>query len=755
MPIKEDLILPIGFALEPDRETYVRLGKVKTVSLISREMVVQFIDGDHEEGIPLEVPITALLIVGSDDPVTTYTPSAAVYARGDMVNILIIDQQHYAISVADMYTHSNRENFALVKGWSFLEVLNGLVMDILDDGANSFLEFWCPNTHAATRIEGDPSKRNVMRRMLDYFKCYGQNTMDIAHVDDGGYPYEKLNGGPGTGPHRRIYGMAYAGKGVNGFDYVEDGLFASADYSANLVAYHSTLIDLPVASMHPGLAPTLEIYFESASVVWFGEEDPEYILAIASFPAWETAPYLKFVEIPVNSLAGRKFLERDENEDIVLSWQLYSECVREIHTINRSYIDWTAHGGDWMHSERLARALLVYTTEPVNGTCNFGFIDGYGYDQSGNIYEPVKLTKVEGSITRTTIDPDLVAHSNGSRFNYDVSHNDPVAAGYVDNWYVSTVAHFNDNAGTRYSDSTNNDPTKDFPMFTDGENTLSKRIDFNYHVDGYYQQFVWGDPGSESIVWNNGLDGFVEYASYVLNEVWQSVYHNDTLLFTDYFKLRKESDWIYANQTYTFFHAVDADYGLFVCERIITALDGEDGPSYDCTGTTKRQGLVIFGGVEYIIWELTRTHTTFPALWNFFPWLHDANHPDPPETAPYDFVDNNYDGIFWWSPYYDYHMTPNTGYAPKAWSYPGSSDGVNSKLFLSVRDSTDELKPSDYLQVSVDREADSFIVRFPCFLWDGEPDKTISYPSIGDTIFRFNGGALHFNKPAVTQIIVL
>ena len=82
--LKETLILEDGFTLVP-KDSYIRLAKVLTVSLMSKKMTVQFLDGDKDDdGVFLDAPVEVESVIGSDDPSTTYVPSATVYGRDDL-----------------------------------------------------------------------------------------------------------------------------------------------------------------------------------------------------------------------------------------------------------------------------------------------------------------------------------------------------------------------------------------------------------------------------------------------------------------------------------------------------------------------------------------------------------------------------------------------------------------------------------------------------------------------------------------------
>jgi len=748
--VKEDLILPEGFSIYP-YESYIRIGRVERVSLISRDMDVQFIDGEYVDSVFTEEPVVAVCVVGSDEPSTTYAPSASVYGRGDIVCVILTSSgELLAVSLADMYTHSNRENFALVRGWALYDTLNGVLVDILDAEPLSHITFWDPASHIVTKIVGDPSKRHVLRRILDHFLYAGQNSFDCSLVNDGGYPVETLNGGPKTNlpffpyPERKV-----DGKNINGFGYVEDKLFGQADMTADLTMYHSTLTGLYTASIHPEVAAVIETIYESATILWFSEEDPDYVLVACCFPAWDTAQYINFIEVPVYSLAGRKFLERDESGDITLSWQRYADQVREIATIQRSYIDWTAHGGDVLHSERLNRGLLIYTPRNESSfTTTFGFIDGYGYDQSGVLFDVNKLKKVEGTITRSGIQGGDAVATNGSPYSYSISHNNPVSTGTVDNWY-STRFQYEYNAGDPWEEQTCNDNTKVYPHFTDGTNTMHRTVDFEYHCDGWYD----GDLVDGRTAWSDRSSG-ANNAGLILNQVWHRMYRNDVLLYTDHFRLEKNTGNLWGYHVYNFIHYADVSYNLYVIERIEVTIDESSaslGPGAPCTGTIFRTGLVMFEGVETVIWTLSMPITTFPTIWNFWPWVSDSGAPDRP--TPPDSSDSNHNSVFYYPPFFEYYTPELSEYSAQALNYPAPSNDICSTLYINIKDGTEKHKRSDYLQVSIDTAADSFSVRFQCFL--DPAGGTLNYPNTEDICFRFNSGAIHFNKPVETGIIDL
>ncbi len=317
--VKDVLVLPTGFSVNP-YGSYIRIARVIKVSLFSREMIIRYLDGNMEEGVILEEDVEVICVVGSDDPNTTYTPSAAVYGRDDICCILHTEAGgKFAVSVLDMNTHSydlggaldspyapvaehsNRKNFALIKDWALFDVLSGLIVDFLDNGESSFISFWNPVTHDVVQITGDPSKRNILRRILDFFMYERQNCVDHGEVDFWFWPYERLNGGPTTRLQHNGISSILEGRYVNGFQYIQDNLFAQADMTADLTPYHPVLNNLHKASLHPMVADTVTLDYAAATVVDFGDEDPTHVLIIGCHPSWATSPYLKFIEKVSNS----------------------------------------------------------------------------------------------------------------------------------------------------------------------------------------------------------------------------------------------------------------------------------------------------------------------------------------------------------------------------------------------------------------------------------------------------------------------
>jgi len=409
------LSLPAGFSVPP-KDSYIRVARVESVSLLSREMMVQFVDGSREEGVWLEEPVMAKIVVGSEDPATTYTPSATVYGRGDLCAIMVLEnQENLAVSLMDLNDDINRENFPTLKEWIMFDVANGINVDGSeneDDPELSFLTFWDPDTHVVTKIIGDPSKNKTFERMIFYW-TRSRTCMIPITTSEGTWYYDQGRSGPDNNYEKRIGNKMHKGRHVNGWPYVEYVKFTNQDDCEGLLtAFHPTLVDLEEGKVHPLAGALIKRFFDHATVIWFDDLDPTHVVVCGTFPAWDGAKNIMFLEVPVYSFAGRKFLEREitdegletEERKIKQSWIRYGENVRILKVIPRNYIDWNSHDQDVEYAERLQKSISVMMPRFTGNFSEFGILDGYGWGQNDWVASINKQQRIVGSIERTLAD---------------------------------------------------------------------------------------------------------------------------------------------------------------------------------------------------------------------------------------------------------------------------------------------------------------------------------------------------------------
>lgn len=792
MPIvKEDLILGDGSVLDPVKgEPYIRLARVEEVRLFSQEMIIQFVDGDYDEEtqLPIEPPETAVAVIGSPVPETTYNPSCTVYGKGDMVNVLVgLQGTNYTVSLMDMYIDVNRENFALCEGWALYDILNGVLVDCLDDDENSYLTFRSriPNEfleYEVTKITGDPNKRYVMRRMLDYFMGMMTQQMNLTAQDDPFWNWTQNSCGPDNNPMRHIHDRLHKGKRVCGFPYVEDVDFTNdgATLANDIVMYHSTLTDLKTADIHPlSAGNVLSRYFENATVIWWDDEEPTHVVVIGSYPAWSVCKYIVFAEVPVYSMSGRKFLEREiidedlptEERNTIQSWQLYADQVRVLKVIDRStYVDFPAHESDVEFVDHIQKNVAAYLpTQPESDIKDFGMLDGYGWGQSGTVFDVNKVKKMVGTIERTVKEIDDATEPNGSRYEYEILHNDPLTTGNLDLSYSTRFEYFHDSAATppTWERQTPNAPTKEFSCYVDGVNYMERTCDFDYYCEGWFDDT---EPIMGRIGWSDGGGLWASEAQNFDNEVWHKTYRNGGHLFTDHFWLTKTGNTYAGGETKYILMYADVEYDLFVFLKIETHIDSHAGlgPGWtflESLGThyNRHSGIVMFEGTEWTIWTYFIPLVDFPTLYNFHPWLSDVGSPERPDTPPCaDYSsDTNHTGYYFHEPeFYPWSGTLKPGYSTAGSGYPGPFFGPSSlptwQIIKTYDDPTSFTDPDDLLQVSIDYENDSFCVKFESFYISDVPNsKVLSYPNGGNTLCSFEGELPHFTVPTETRTIEL
>ena len=729
------------------RGAYIRVAKVLRSSLDSLTIDIEFLDG-----LGTEV-VTAQVMVVAKDPDTTYMMSGVLFGRGDRVVVLVQGGDHYVVSALDQYSNqadtnelSNRSSYALAKNWLVLDVFNRMIVEINRDGASSYVDFYDP-VAGIVRVTGDTNKKNVLARILDPRHGAPFETSTTHMGDDFNFGSMYCIGPAQTTP-RLINSKICHGRFVNHIEAVHDMPFADPEMNATLSMYDPDVTDITTAEINPSCAGPDYKWYEPA-VIWSDtDSNPEYVLCICCYPAYTVADptmmEVKFVEVPVYALAERKLLDLDENGKVVHAWQKYGDDIRVIDTIDRSYIDISAFNFSGCSSslDQMHQAPVITASGAGNNVADFCVYEGYGWVQDNQVFDAHRLRKTIGTVTRTG-DPDGPAvAANGSPFTYAVSNTNPAT---VLNYTHVNVHYFNDNAGTVYEDHVTDDPLEEYLIMEQGANTLTRRILIDYHADGIYDAlgvsgYSWSsNPGGSE---PEGLDG-------CLNTVDYEFLYNDSLIFTDSFRFEFNVNY-YLNHSYSNFLYVNLEIGLFIFDRTIIDVEGPFGPGGSCTGIRTRKAVVSFQGAEYIIWEFVETMTTFPTVWNFFPWVVDSNYPQRPDPAPYDESTTPYTSVWFYPPFGEYYVDMKSDVFTEAKGYPCPYNDATSIVFVSVRDwDTDNV--SDYFQVNV--LGNSWRVKCECFLDDSPANITLTYPNGGDTLYRLNGAVPTFTKPVVNSTL--
>jgi len=284
---------------------------------------------------------------------------------------------------------------------------------------------------------------------------------------------------------------------------------------------------------------------------------------------------------------------------------------------------------------------------------------------------------------------------------------------------------------------------------------MHRTLDLNYFCDGHYD--ILAMTGGQ-IAWSDGQNGGVDNVQDITNTYVHTCYRNDVLRWTDTFSFTKtglHGMWGDGVQ-YILFYA-DVEYDLFVMEKVVTVIDEDScnfGPGYPCTGIQTHYGIVIFQGVEHVIWVYVIPIDTMPTIWNFWPWILDGNNPEMPETPPYS-VDTDYNGPFWHDTHWSAWLGTLVNYTSSVgMGYPGPLFSTDSIACNQIVNTQEMSLPDNFLRVCIDKEKDSFSVKFKCYM-RSSGDKVLTYPNVIDTLYRFNGGAVHYNNPTVEVTIEL
>lgn len=753
----------------PLEDIYIRIAQVVRVAHKSRELDITFLDGE----VPSNEVIRAEIIYGvhnregeQDSP----TPSAAIVGKGDRCAVMVVGTNFFVVSRLDRFDMVNNNRAAVYPGNILYNLLGSICIGshFIEDGV-SYADFINNETGEIIRLEcedtGEDTNRIAWRLFRRLALTYMQN-LNFIEIDYAGYPRERAGGG--AIPTQPVYynGTIRHKNTINNMPYVHDIPLAQTDYTGDLSIYSGLLSEVELGECHP-LCPydTVKVHYDGGTYIWFDDPDPEFVVVIATYPSWDLTRYIKFLEVPVYGWAEHMAYDTAD-ETLVLDrtdqieYSRYEDTIRELLSITRSWIDWGAVDNDWNYSESYHRALSAPAKRIGPNSWSFAIIDGYGYSNGSVIYKFANEQKIiYGTVTRQ-ISGSIAA--NGSPYTYDISYDGPTA---VDLWYDLVYSYYDDDAGTKYESQVTTEEIEDrtYVAYTNGDDQLYKKVAIDYYSEGGYAFYPWGVEG----VWD-----FDENLGDTHNLFREYTYWNSTLnLVATY-----EFDFWYTVSTHTFhckqvipsFHYANIEAGLFVIERIKMECYNTLGPNALLTsGTRSREYLVWYQGEEYILFEVNMPYNIgtdlFHQIWNFWPWLMDANTPYPPASAPYDYSET-FSTVFYVTPFMWYYMAPVDPYVQSAVGYPTMQGDITTALFVATLNTDQEdLKP-EYLQVFFDPKTESWVVKLKnVYALTGT--RSIDFPDGGgdttewthgvNALYKLGDSVPTFTKPSISKTIML
>jgi len=731
---------------------YIRVARVIRTSLVSTYIRVKFMDeptklegGVHKHTYP---EVDAIALAGNDDIKTTDAVSASMYGVGDMVAVLCAVTKYLVVSLLDTYNFINTGRLALIHEHALLEVLNNLCVRVsYTHGAYSYADFHDARLGQTTRIDGVPHKdtNRFLNRLLK--SCQQGARNEVSKIFYPTYD-ETIGGGPSPAPVQKIGGSRRYGNTVNHLPCIPFSPMADTYYNSLYSMYSNTETGLDLARSHPlDAVPTFKNYFNQ-TVVWFQDADPDFVLIIVCHPTWDVnrnlAQYIQFLEVPVYGFCERKRLDgtNEATTGPSLCWQRYEDQVRPIHTIQRTWIDWTVFDNSDMYTAMLYRcpSVIVSKTD-ANNHLTFGYNEGYGYTIGNEVSEAKQLKRILGSIQRTVRTTQQGPADNGSPFDYTIAH-DNVNDGYtnVSLWYGASIHYHNDGVQPHEYQNAST-PTKaiEFPIWDDGTKRMYKKIDFAYSCTGQYADMI-GSTGMTSWAEYNMISSSgAHFGSTTAfdNKAWEYIYFDGTLLYTNYWEA------IYASSLMSFvshlnvIHFMDQNLGLFVIEEVRQTINPCLGIAAACTGSLVRNLVVLYAGNRYVIWTHTISVTLCPGVWNWFPWLKDATWPtynSLGSPALYNLSETR-DCIWWWFPFLPYYTNPTMGLTIGAAGYPAPSGTDTASVLFGGILNTDKMDKASNILVDIDPDTFSWVVRSDCWLQGG----SIVYPNTNHVIRSING----------------
>jgi len=760
------------------RGLFVRVAFVLRVSVRSRELDIRFLDGDTRKTDVYRAEVLFGVDQSTPNPGNpeaefiedVVTPSAAVVAKGDRVAVMVDGTRIYVVSRLDTFLYPNSNRAAVYPGRILVDAMSTfLVGAILDpNGGYSYAEFMDPSTGVLTRVESEDTDKVTNRISYRLFHqlagCHLQN-LNRIHVNDGGHPYERGGGGPIPTQPVYLAGTIRHGNTVNYLPYVVDLPFGATDYSGDLSAYSGIQSKVEEASCHPGAASTLRNWYKGATYLWFEDEEPEWVLMISVYPSWDLCKYIKFTEVPVHGWAENAANDSDDptlggDRSDYVEYRRYEDLVREVHSLERWWIDWGVAGSSVLYSESMHRALCIPAIKTGRNEYQFVVHDGYGYSDGSEILFGFNEQKLlYGKVVRTVRDEGLA--SNGSPYEYSITYDDPLGANTkVELWYDLDYRYYKDGSSTWESQHTTPE-TEDrvWVIYTDGRNNLLKKIFIDYYCDGEYGSYPW-----DSNYWDEDVSEVDAYD----NQMKEYIYWNSTtsLVATYDFRFQYTGSEFIINQSIPVFHYANIEEGLFIIELIDMYLKGPLGIGGPLTeGTRSRTFIVWYQGTSYTLFKvdipyrLTPPVDEFPNMFNFWPWIIDVLTPQKPETPTYDVTLSDIT-ISYLSSFADYYVAPIDPYTFSAVSYPTIRGDVSSALFVGSFNPEVEDLSSDYIQVFIDPNSKSWGVTVKNIL-EIKDDRQITFPDGGgstvdwphgmNSLFKVGGSSPTFSKPSASR----
>jgi hypothetical protein len=756
---------------------YVRIAEVIRVSFSSRELDIRFLDGDTDDLSIYRAETLfgsyATLEVSEDS--TSYiecpSPSAAVIGKGDRVNVIVANEILYVVSKFDTFDFPNSNTVAVYPDKVLLEYLTGLCVDtkFIED-ENSHISLLHNGELIKLLSEGPNFETNrIPYRLLKEIACSDTSLISYTAIDDVDQRIVTCGGGPIPVQPLWFNNSMRQGRRINGLPVISSAPYGKTDYTGSLSLYSSAFEDVYSSDSHPLEGPTLSHYYRGESILWFEDDDPEWVLAIAVFPSWELCKYIKFIEIPVYGWSEVALNNADVDDVFSLvEYKRYEKYIREIYTLQRSWIDWNTVASSVEYSDSLHKALIIPAIKVSANKYKFAIQDGFGYSNGSEIlFSANKQKLIYGTVERKLRGGSLAP--NGSPFDYEIKHDNPLSAvTTVSLWYDMTFRY----STTPYIWESQVTPpqaeNESWKCYTDGVNSLFKKIKIDYYAEGFYPNYPWDDEENDG-QWDGDVSGLF----LVDNNFNEFIYWNNTSnLVCEYrFHFHFTTGDFTLNQSIPVFHYANIEMGLFVIELIQMNLKNSFGLNMPLNveeSSHKRKFIAWFRGSVYNLFEVDLPYADgdlFPPILNFWPWFLDANTPPKPTLPPgeedYD-VTGEWSSIFYLAPFCWYFVEPSPGYSLKAVSYPTFQGDVSSVLFASAinKENLDTDLRSDYLKVTVDPGGNSWSI-FVKNVIELTGSRSISFPSgggstVGDggnVLFSVSGSLPQYMVPPVTKTI--
>jgi hypothetical protein len=266
-----------------------------------------------------------------------------MYGVGDRVSVLCYAGKYFVVSVMDIPSRTNTGRLALIHDYALLEVLNGLCLTVnYNYQAYSYADFYNVQMGTTTRIDGVPDKDKT--RFLDRLlkACLQGARNEVCKVKYNAYQ-ESFGGGPPPVPVQKIHGLRLYGNTINHIPSVIFEPFSKTDNTGDLSVYSYTQENLKERFLHPSEGAYIFRNHTNQTVIWFNDENPEYVLVIAVCPVWDVnanvTQYIQFLEVPVYGFCERK--QNNADVDAEVCWQRFEDQIRLVHYIPRDWIDWS------------------------------------------------------------------------------------------------------------------------------------------------------------------------------------------------------------------------------------------------------------------------------------------------------------------------------------------------------------------------------------------------------------------------------